>query len=439
MPSPPSHDAPSNRGPGSRQLSDGEKSRLLLDISRRSRGTLDLEETLDRLLDAVSEVVSFDAAGIFALSAALYPVPDRPAGVIAGVARRGFVARPDEEDEMLSAGRGIVGHAIRTGESVLVRDVREDPRYVVGRSEALSEIAVPIVVDGRTIAALDVESDRLAAFDENDVERLDFFAEAAALAIEKAMLHRHLVDREQLEAQLRLARQVQRSLLPDRPPKVDGWELAAVCQPSLELSGDYFDFLPRDDGRQVLVVADVAGKGVPAALIMATFRAILRSRLEDVDDLAEIVASANRLLLQSSTARSFVTSFCGVLDPASGRLRYVSCGHPPALVRRISGDVHELDTTGPAIGVFADAAFHSAETTLSAGEVLALYTDGLTEAMDPVGEQFGVDRLRSAMEAWGRGSAGELADRLVRRAREFVARPHLADDLTVVIARQIPS
>ena len=264
------------------QLSAEERCELLLEIARRSRGTLDLAQILDRLLDAVGTVVDYDAAGIFALSEILEQGAAPWMGKITGVARRGYLERPVADDRMLAGAEGLVGHAIRSGESLLVSDVRRDPRYVVGRRETLSEIVVPIRVDGRAIAALNVESDQAAAFDGCDLERLEFFAAAAAMAIEKAMLHRHLVELEQIDAQLRIAREVQLGLLPRAAPELPGWEIAGLCRPSLELSGDLYDDFPLAGGRRGLVIGDVAGKGVPAALIMTTFRALLRARRDSL-------------------------------------------------------------------------------------------------------------------------------------------------------------
>lgn len=422
-----------------RKLDAEAKCALLLEISRRSAGTLDLARTLDLLLDAVATVVDYDAAGIFVLNADLYPERTRPRGMIAGVARRGFPDRPVDEDAMLSSGRGLVGHAIRTGQSVLVPDVRRDPRYVVGRAETLSEVAVPIAVSGRTVAALDVESDRPAAFAERELELLEFFAEAAALAIEKALLHRHLLAAGRLDTQLRIAREVQDGLLPGVAPAPPGYDLAGRCLPSLELGGDYFDFLPCADGRLGLVIADVAGKGVPAALIMATFRALLRSRHELGASLPETVAAVGRLLRESAAPRAFVTCCYAVLDPASGRLAYSSCGHPLGLVARAGGRLEELENCGPALGVFADALHVEREVVLAPGDRLLLFTDGLVEAADAAGEQLGGERLRALWAEGGALDAAALVDRLVTGVRGFAASPQLADDLTLLVLRRTAS
>lgn len=425
-----------------RQLGAEERCALLLEIARRSRGTLDLGETIDRLLDAVGGVVDYDAAGVFSLSEVLAQGGAAPPGRIAAVARRGYLERPVADDRMLSDAQGLVGHAIRSGESVLVTDVRADARYVVGRRETLSELVVPIRVDGRVIAALNVESDRLAAFDACDRERLEFFAEAAAMALEKAILHRRLLELDQIDAQLRLAREVQMGLLPRAAPDLPGWEIAGLCRPSLELGGDLYDDFSLARGQRGLVVGDVAGKGVPAALIMTTFRALLRALREDAEGAARgpaaTVAAVSRLLRESAPSRAFVTCCYAALDPPTGALVYASCGHPPGLLLRRDGGVEELENCGPALGVFESERFVERGATLASGDRLLLYTDGLTETADPAGEPFGLERVRAALAELRGASARELAEDLVRRVEGFAGSPNLADDLTLLVVARLP-
>ena len=426
-------------GAGERRLGAEERCALLLDIARRSRGTLDLGEILDRLLDALGGVVDFDAAGVFALSEVLTHDGAPPAGRIAAVARRGYLERPAAEDRMLSRGEGLIGHAILTGASVLVPDVRRDARYVVGRQETLSELVVPIVVDGRAIAALDLESDRPAAFDGRDLDRLEFFAEAAAMALEKAILHRRLVELDQIDAQLRLAREVQLGLLPRTASELPGWQIAGLCRPSLELGGDLYDEFPLGRGRHGLVVGDVAGKGVPAALIMATFRALLRARRDGGEHgPAATVAAVSRLLRESAPARAFVTCCYAALEPESGALVYASCGHPPGLLVRRDGGVEELENCGPALGVFESERFVERAAVLAPGDRLLLYTDGLTETADPAGEPFGLERVRAALAELRGTSAQGLAEDLVRRVEGFAASSNLSDDLTLLVVARLP-
>ena len=418
------------------RLDDGTKVRLLLEIAHRTRGTLELGEVLDRLLDALAAVVSFDAAGIFVLCEDVGATVGRRGALITGVAERGFDRRPGESDPMLDLGRGIVGHVIRTGEAVVVPDVSRDPRYVVGRRATAAEATVPIALDGRTIGALNIESDAPAAYGEADLVPLDFFAEAAAIAVERAMLHRRLLAVREVESQLRLAQEVQARLLPPAPPRLAGYDLAGASLPSSEIGGDYFDFLPLADGGLGLAIADVSGKGIPAALVMATFRVLLRVEAARGAGVAATASAVNRLLKDTSGGRAFVTGFYGVLEPGRGRLVFANCGHPPPLLLRAGGGTDRLAPSGPLLGVFTDAVFDEGEAVLAPGDTLVLYTDGVVEALDAAEEEFGAERLAAAVRAAGGRPAAEVVTEVVRAARAFAGRAELDDDCTLVVVRR---
>lgn len=413
-------------------LSAETKVRLLLDLSRKVRGTLDLGETLDRLLDAVRPIVEYDAAGIFVLNEDVF-AGHRRGELIAGVARRGFEERPPGTDPMLSRGLGITGHVIRTGESVVAPDVRLDSRYVVGRASTLSEIAVPITVGERTIGALNLESDRRGAFGDGQLEALRFFAEAAAVAVDRAMLHRSLLEKQGLEAQLRVAHQVQSRLLPQGPPSVEGYDVAAVYIPSWELAGDYYDFFRLPGGRLGVVVADVAGKGVPAALIMATFRALLRAHVASGAALPEIATRLNGLLRDECRPHGFVTCFLAELEPPTGRLTYVNCGHVPPLLGGSGVGEAELSEGGPVLGVFEKAAYAARSATLEPGQTLVLLTDGVSEARRADGEELGAGRIRAVVREGSSRGVAAVADEIVTLAREFTGSTGFEDDFTLVL------
>ena len=264
-------------------LSPEAKYRLLLKLSQEIGRSLDLQEVLGFLLESVRTAVEFDAAGVFVLNRRVPLGQDTGGRLIAGMAAVGFDDTPRDEDPMLRRGEGIIGHVIATGETVIAPDVRLNPYYVQGKRSTLSEIAVPIVSAGDVIGALNLESDTLDAFSDADVEYLEFFAVAAAISIEKAVLHREMLEKHRIEQQLSIAREVQTALLPAADPVLDGYDIAGTNVPTWEIGGDYFDYLPQPDGRFGVAIADVAGKGVPAALIMATFRAALRAqRIRDV-------------------------------------------------------------------------------------------------------------------------------------------------------------
>lgn len=416
-------------------LSAEVKYRVLLELSRRISRTLDLDAVLDDILSALRSTIDCDAAGVFVLRRAVPLLRREDESVIAGMAHVGFdTPRPD--DPMLRSGKGIVGHVILTGRTVNAPDVRADPRYVAGRAGTLSELAVPIAAETGVIGCLNVESDRPGAFSDDDEELVLFFASAAAASIEKALLHRQVLDKQRLDHQLEVAREVQSALLPASPPALAGWDVAAVNLPTGAIGGDYYDYVPLEEGRLGLVVADVSGKGVPAALIMASFRAALRQEIRRHAELEVLASRLNRAVIESRDAARFVTAVCGVLEPGSGRLAYVNCGHNPPLLLRSGGERDALSAGGPALGLLEEGAFGAGETVLAPGDCLVLYTDGVVEPTDEGDREFGVDRLEAAVRAASSRPASDALQGVVEATRAFSGRERYDDDFTLVIVRR---
>jgi sigma-B regulation protein RsbU (phosphoserine phosphatase) len=412
------------------------KYRLLLEISRKISRTLELQDLLDQILDSVRLAIPYDAGGIFVLHESVPLAPGPVVNLIGGMAQVGYDEPSRMANQMLRSGGGIVGHVIRTGETVVAPDVRRDPRYVVARAATRSEIAVPIVSNAQIIGALNLESDRTDAFAEADAEMLHFFAVAAAIAIEKAILHRQVLDKQRIEHQLRIAREVQTSLLPQAAPEVDGYDIAAVNLPTWEIGGDYYDYIPLPDGRLGMVIADVSGKGVPAALIMATFRAALRAELQREERMVGVFEAINRILVDSSGASRFVTAVYGILDPGCGRFTYVNCGHNPPLLLGSGGGRAALDAGGPALGMVAGAPYASGEVTLEPGDTLALYTDGVVELSDEHDVEYGLDRLEAQLRAGARLPAGDMILSVVDATRAYAGRDGYVDDFTLVVVKR---
>lgn len=419
------------------KLTADTKYQLLLDISHKVRDTLDLDEIMEHLLDAVRSVYSYDAAGIFALNQDLVHARHAaPRQMIAGIARRGFDPGSPEEDDMLMHGQGITGDVIRNCCSVVVPDVSRDARYVQGRSLTRSEIAVPIILNKRAIGALNLESDQLAAFTEDDVEVLQFFADAAAISIQKAMLHQQLLERELISKQLETARVVQSRLLPARSPDLFGYDIAGICISADEIGGDYFDYIPVSNNRLGLVVADVSGHGIPSALVMTAFRALLRTKARRTSSLASMASSINRLLPEFTGDNHFVTVLYAVLEPSTGRLSYISCGHPPPLILHANGEVAKLEAHNAALGIFEDLTFTEAETHLAPGEALVLYTDGVVELMNPEDEIFGIPRLVKVIQENQHLPSNQMIGKVIEATQIYAADNGFLYDLTLVIVQR---
>jgi phosphoserine phosphatase RsbU/P len=419
------------------QLTAESKYQLLLQIAQKVRDTLDLDEILNHLLDMVQTVIDYDAGGIFVLSEDLVtPTGVQPRQLIAGIARRGFDEHPVESDAMLMLGQGIVGHVIRTGEVVVAPDVRRDPRYVVGRERTRAEIAAPILQGERAIGALNLESDRVGAYDAGAVEVLRFFADAAAISIEKAMLHRRILAQRHVAEQLELAHKIQARLLPQSTPHVPGYELAGVCRAAFDIGGDYFDYIPLDDGRLGLTIADVSGHGIPAALIMSAFRALLRTQVQREARPAQVAATMNRWLPDFTGGADFVTAVYGVLDPATGDFIYSNCGHNPPLLFRAAGAPTALTVGGPALSVVGHLPYAAETVALAPGDLLLLYTDGVVELTNGEGEEFGVARLETAVRGAHSRPLPALIDAIVAQTQAFAGSAHLLDDFTLLLVRR---
>jgi serine phosphatase RsbU (regulator of sigma subunit) len=249
-----------------------------------------------------------------------------------------------------------------------------------------------------------------------------------------------LVEQEKLEHELQLAREVQANLLPRATPRLPGWEFAAHWQPARDVSGDYYDFIPLPSGLGLgLVIADVSGKGMPAALFMALTRSIVRASAVSATSPANVINQANQLICADAAGGMFVTLFYAQLDPTTGDLTYVNAGHNPAWLYRAQADQWlELTRTGMALGMlFGFHTLTQSAIRLDSGDFVFMYTDGLTDVADVQGRQFGAEQLRGLMHEHRRDSTAEIVaalDKTIRRFREGQA---LFDDITIVIAKRI--
>lgn len=302
-------------------------------------------------------------------------------------------------------------------------------------------LVVPISMAGRRVGVLavgDKESrdGRVLDFTAADARLLSLFANQAAAAIETARLHREAIEKERIERELELAAAIQREILPRALPAVAGVELAAANLPTRQVGGDYYDVLPLSGGRMAFLVADVSGKGIPAALLVSTVHAAVHLQIEEAKSVADLVGRIDRHLRRYAATRKFLTLFFGVLEPASGNFRYVSAGHNPALLVRSSGAIERVESTGVPVGMFPNASWREESLRLEPGDLLALYTDGVTEAVDGADEEFGLARLSAALEEGRALPVQELCDALMARVADFASGMPQYDDQTLLLLRR---
>ena len=419
-------------------LTTTDKLRMLLDITKKISRSLDLQEVLNLVMDTLDSLIPYDAAGIFVVQCAdksEVAEGEEPC-VFQAEAVRGY-----DIDELtnlhLKLGEGLIGQVALTAEPITSPDVRKNPNYINARSETRSEMVAPIISNTEVIGVFDLESDELNAYSEDDLQVLALLASQVAIIIEKVMLHEQLIEKKRLEGQLEVARQVQLELLPARDPQLEGYDISAYNFPTEEVSGDYYDWVQIYDDQIGLVIADVSGKGVPAALLMAFLRASLRAATHVGYSPHISMAKVNYLLWESIERNQFVTAFYGILDVTNKTLTYTNAGHNPPILLKQNGDLSFIDRGSIPLGMFRDTRYHEYYLTTDPGDVLMLYTDGVTEANDPHGEEFGRDRLAQAVMANRQLGARELISAVYTEVLAWTGGRGATDDVTFFVIKAL--
>jgi serine phosphatase RsbU (regulator of sigma subunit)/signal transduction protein with GAF and PtsI domain len=309
-----------------------------------------------------------------------------------------------------------------------------------------SFLMLPVSIRGDVVGMMGVDcSGPVQRITQRRMGILNGIANQVGIAVENHRLLEEAAEQERMKKELEVARRIQTSFLPECCPYVPGWELASVWRSAREVAGDFYDFIPiapdsargAHEGRTGVVVADVADKGVPAALFMALSRTLLRTMAIGGRSPSAAVAQTNNLILADTRSELFVTLFYAILDPNTGAIVYVNAGHmPPLLVRAADGSMEELRTGDMAIGVLPDEEYQERTAVLEAGDTLILYTDGLVDAMDGEGQMFGRQRLKQVVAAHRSAAAQELAGHITDAVDAHVGDSAQFDDLTLVVARR---
>jgi len=278
---------------------------------------------------------------------------------------------------------------------------------------------------------------RFRDVDGNIFSLVSFDEVTHSLEAERRARAEKLEAERRLTQELEIARQVQARLFPQRQPPLKTLEYAGTCLQARKVGGDYYDFLDLGGSRLGLVIGDISGKGIAAALLMANLQANLRSQCAiAVDQPQRLLRSVNQLFCENTLDGAFATLFFAEYDDCAGALRYANCGHLPAIVLREDDSVERLDATGTVLGIFKDWDCTIGEVTLQPGDTLALYTDGITESYNPADEQFGEERLLEALRAHNGGSPQTLLESIVGDVQRFSAREQ-HDDITLIIAKYL--
>ncbi len=305
-----------------------------------------------------------------------------------------------------------------------------------------ARVAEPIrklVVGTRHIAKGDLEYDVEVKGDDEIAELTRSFNKMSTdLAVHIEKLKRTTAEKERLLKELEIAKGIQESFLPDMAPKLKGFDIAATSLPARMVGGDFYDFIPIDKDKWGLVVADVSGKGIPAALFMALSRTLIRATTKGKSSLKESIKQANQLIVEDSKTNMFVTLFYAVLDSVKMNLQYVNAGHTPSLLlKEDRGDIVLLEALGIPLGLFADSDILSGEIAMKKGDTIVLYTDGVTEAFNDKREQFEIARLANVIKQNSRLSASEIIKTIQQELKDFVGDQPQFDDITLMVIKAV--
>ena len=276
-----------------------------------------------------------------------------------------------------------------------------------------------------------------APYQKDDFELLNALGNLAFVSIQNTYLVEEQIEKERLEEEMRLARDIQERLLPASVPSYASLDIAALALPSRHVGGDYYDLVAQQSGSLLVAIADVTGKGVPAALLMANLQACLHTMVPMDLTMEEFIGHMNRVICNNTSFDKFITAFTGLYHPEERRFEYVNAGHNPPMLLRTSGEIELLEAGGLLLGVFEEAPYERGIVHLEPGDVLAIFTDGVTEAMSPGGEEFHEDRLEVALRAHRNESAQGILNAVRNEIFEFAGRStQLSDDLTMIVLKE---
>jgi serine phosphatase RsbU (regulator of sigma subunit) len=414
---------------GSVQVSASLPARLaaLLEITRSLGNALALDQVLPQVLRTMFRIFLQADRGLIVL--------ETPSG---DLVPRWAQSRREDGGDTIRISRTIVRHVMNTKEAILSADALRDER--LDMSQSIAELRIRSVMcaplldsEGKAMGVIEVDTmDQRKRFQQGDLEVLACVATQAGIAIHNAELHDNALKQKEIEQDLALAHEVQKSFLPQQCPQHHGYEFYEYYRPANHVGGDYYDYISLPDGRTAVIVADVVGHGVAAAMLMAKLSAEAKYCLASEHDPSQALCKLNDRLSNMQTDR-FVTLIMVVLDPATHQVTLLNAGHMAPLWRKGDGTLAEPggDAAGLPVGIMEGFLYESKTITLGPGELLLMYTDGVNEAMNGTGQQFTIDRMRQHVIG-GPGSVRGIGEAIIADVRSFIGSGPQTDDMCLV-------
>jgi phosphoserine phosphatase RsbU/P len=423
---------PSRRTSAKSKQGQIKRLEALINASKILNTTLDLEKLLALILDLATKNLKAARGTIYLI--------DQDRKELWSKVLKG----KDLVEIRLPIGTGISGHVAKTGKTINLKDAWKDKRFFSGFDlrtgfQTRTMLCMPMRDrKSKIIGVFQILNKHDGVFTKDDENFLEAFSVHAALAIENARMHQDIVEKERIEKELEIAGNIQRRLLPKQLPALPGYEIDAVARPSKNVGGDYYDILLLSAGKYAFVIADVSGKGVPAALLVSTLHASLHAYIDGATNLAQLVKRLNIVVHGNTEAERFITLFMAILDPADGSVTFVNAGHNfPFLLRTQQSSIQPLFSTGLPLGMFDGVEYQQETVKLDPSDYLVMYTDGVTEAMNRSMDEYGEKRLRQVMIGSSDKSASGLLAGIVADVEVFVSGEPQSDDLTMLVLKRV--
>jgi len=408
-----------------------ERDDQIYQLSTLVAGEFSLQEVLDRLAEAAVKIVGVKACSIRLLDEDAGDLVMRSTyGLSEAYRNKGVVSKSDPVVEAAFAGQAVVLDDMRV-------DGRVKYKEATVKEGLVSQLTVAMQFKGQAIGVLRLYSPRPKRFEEDDINLARAVASQCAVAITNARLYSKAIEGARMAEQMRLAGFIQRKMIPEKAPQIPGLDIAATYIPCFDVGGDFYDFLQVDENRIIVAIADVMGKGMPAALMMSSFRSSVRAyaEIENADKtIRGIIDKLNKMTCRECTGGEFITFFYAVIDTKERTITYCNCGHEPTVLIR-AGQTVDLEKGGLVLGVDNKAEYEIETINLKDDDCLLFYTDGLIDAANFDGDLWGKENLLKTAKEFNSGSAEQMIKNILLYRRRFVGLASQLDDISVVLVK----
>ncbi len=394
----------------------------LLKINMELSLSLDLNEILKNIAKTLKNIVYYDAIAIY--------IFDKREGNLNVLYFHGF-PKKNYEKLKIKVGQGLVGLVAKTGQVYISKDISEENIYVNARSKTRSEIVVPIMSGDKLIGILNLENNIINYYSEKNIKILEAFASLASVAIERATLYRDKTEKNRLQKELEIAKQIQKKLLPKEFPSFKGYDIYGQSEPSEIVGGDYFDFLKTEGNVLYFIIADISGKGIPAAILVSLLKSAFLIIFGKKMELSEKVNELNQYIYNNTEPQQFITAIVGKIE--NDRIKIVNCGHNyPMLVKRKKINIFKKSNI--ILGVSPSMRFISQTFVMREGELLFLYTDGLYESLGVSKKELGLEGIKKLLKKFRDKSLKSLWKNIFNEVKKISS--ELSDDFTILMIRR---